>query len=251
MYNKLHIAVWLIDFDISAFRAGQLSPNFIADLMMSMLLDELEQGLLLLAGHVRFVALHKGQQRLVPQHRQLSALTHKSRKFLLRIFSPCQWSNLLNKVVDNGIHHPVRQSVLLVQENADKNRIGARVLHLGNFEQSSGRVEHGNGAFGHYAADDDGLSERTIPGLAQRQQDALEKGGRLKQRFLQRHVQVKVEPLVFVDVVADARQQHQTVEPLGHFGVQVGREYPGRLVDSSRGPDIRLGDVQYVLPVGQ
>ena len=55
----------------------QLSANFLGNFMVMVLLDELTQLFLLLLGDVALVALHKGQQTLVPKDRQLPTITHE------------------------------------------------------------------------------------------------------------------------------------------------------------------------------
>ena len=105
-------------------------------------------------------------------------------------------------------------------------------------------MQHGYGVFGQHTAHNDGLPQRAVPRLAQRQQDSLEERGRLEQRLAQRHVQVKVEPLKFAYVVADPRQQDKIVEALRHFGIQIRGEYAGGLVDSRRRPIVRLGYIE-------
>lgn len=54
----------------------------------------------------------------------------------------------------------------------------------------------------------------------------FEPGSGFEERFLQRAVEVKVQPLVLGDVVSDSGQQHQIVEALSHPLLQVRREDP-------------------------
>lgn len=43
--------------------------------------------------------------------------------------------NLPNEMVNNSVDDSIRQRVLFVEKHADENRVGARVLHLGNFKK--------------------------------------------------------------------------------------------------------------------
>ena len=62
--------------------------------------NQLQQTLLLLHGQVLLVPLDKREQALMPEHGELPLIHPEARK-----------------AEDDGIHDPVRQSVLLVQES--------------------------------------------------------------------------------------------------------------------------------------
>ena len=66
---------------------------------------------------------------------------------------------LLQEVKDDGVDDAVRQRVLLVEQRAQEDAVGAVVVHLGNFQDGRRRVEHGYRVLGHDAADDGCLAQ--------------------------------------------------------------------------------------------
>ena len=62
-------------------------------------------------------------------------------------------------------------------------------------------------------------------------------------------IQVKVEPLVGINVVPGAREQEEVEETLSHLLVQARRENPGGCVDGSGRPLVWLGEQRQFLPV--
>lgn len=61
----------------------------------------------------------------------------------------------------------------------------------------------------------------------------FEPGSGFEEGFLQRAVQVEVQPLELGDVVSDPGQQHQIVEALSHSLLQIRREDPARTAQVS------------------
>lgn len=59
------------------------------------------------------------------------------------------------EVEDEGIHDLVWQSILLIEQYADEERVGPRVVHVCELEQGGARVEHWDGDLREYGADDD------------------------------------------------------------------------------------------------
>jgi hypothetical protein len=74
----------------------------------------------------RHSPLHKDQQTLVPQNRQLLLflLANPSDPLHTRV---CQ----SDKVEYKGVHDLVRQRVLLVKEYSNEERVGTGIVHVG------------------------------------------------------------------------------------------------------------------------
>lgn len=69
------------------------------------------------------------------------------------------------EVKDDGIHHAVRQGILLVQQRLQEDAVCPIVVHLSNFQYGSSRVKHGDGALSQNTGQNDGFSQRTVPSL--------------------------------------------------------------------------------------
>ena len=139
-------------------------------------LGELEEAALLVDGHVVLVALGEDEEGLVPEDDHAALVLDEG-----------------GEVVDDGVDDAVREGVLFVEEGAEEDRVGAAVGHLGDLHDARGRVEHGDAALGEHGRDDDGLLERAVAGLAEREQEALEEARGLVERLLDGHVVLKVE----------------------------------------------------------
>ena len=201
---------------------------------MVLRLHQLTQQQLVLGADLLLVPLHEAQQGLVPNDRQLPGLFPEP-----------------EEVVHQRVHHPERQRVLLVQQHAEEEGRGARVRQLRELQQRRGGVKHRDGPPREHRRQHHSLPQRARPRGAQGNQYPLVKGRGLERRLLQRLIQREVQPLVLGDVVPDARQQHERVEPLRHLRVEVRREQPRRLEHGVRAPLLRVGEVQHLLPVAQ
>ena len=76
------------------------------------------------------------------------------------------------------------------------------------------------------------------PYLQNRQYDSLVKRLRLVTRLLQGLVERKVEPLVLLDIITNAREEDKIVESLSHAGVHVRRKEAHGLVHGTRAPTL-------------
>jgi len=73
-------------------------------------------------------------------------------------------------------------------------------------------VKHWDAHLGDHTANDGRLSERAVPGLANRKEEALEEGCRLVECLLDSHVEVVVDLLGLAEVIPHPRQQHKIEE---------------------------------------
>lgn len=117
-------------------RVDDLAPNLPADGRVRSRPNDIQQRVLLLLVDVRSVPavksassvmhdwfsfgspLNKDEQALMPQDRELVLACTASG----RVGEP-------DKVEDKRVNHLVRQGVLLVQQDPDEQRVGARVVH--------------------------------------------------------------------------------------------------------------------------
>jgi len=213
---------------------GDFAPDLPGNGVVVLLLDKLLDGLLLLRGDILLVTLEEDQQRLMPQHWHLAPV----------ILEP-------DEVKHQGVDYPEGKGVFLVQQHPDEQAVDTRVLHLRNLEKGRAGVEHRNTDFGEHTPNDRGLTEGAISCLADGEQDSLEKGRRLVERLLQRHVEVVVQLFRLLEVVPDSWEQNEVEETLGHLGIEVGGKDPGGLEHRLVGPRVRARDEEDLLPVVQ
>mmetsp|Transcript_16898 Transcript_16898/g.32703 ORF Transcript_16898/g.32703 Transcript_16898/m.32703 type:complete len:392 (+) Transcript_16898:419-1594(+) len=157
----------------------------------------------------------------------------------------------LAEMIHEGVNHAMRQRVLLVQHLQQEKAVGARVRHFRNLQDGHARVQDGDGDARQQRGPDHRLAHRARSRRAQRQQQPFVESPGLVHRFLERLEQRKVQTLVLFDVGAASGQQHQVVEALGHLGVEVGGKQASRRVHGVRGPPLRVGDEQHLLPVAE
>ncbi len=223
-----------VHFHITAFRMLQLSPDLRRDLVMGLCLAKLQQCFLLFGTNMAFVSLDKGEECLMPQHRQFSGLTLK-----------------LQEVKDDSVHHSIGQGILLVEENSQKDAVRATVLHFGNHEHYGRAVQDRDRMSGQDTANDDSLSQGAIAALTEGKKESFEKGSRFEERLVDRLIQMEVQPLIVIDVVSYAREQELVEKPLCLLLPQVGGEDPRRLIHGGSRPVFRLGQEQKVLPISE
>ena len=155
-----------LDLEISALCVLQLPADLFGQLVVELELQQFQERVALLRGDVALVPLDKGQEGLVPQDGELALLVAEA-----------------EKVEDDSVNHPVRERVLLIQEYAEEDGVGPGVLHFGDLEHARARMEDGDRVLGEDGADDDGLSEGAITGLAQRDEETLEERGDMIKKY--------------------------------------------------------------------
>ena len=111
------------------------------------------------------------------------------------------------EVAHERIDDAVRQGVLLEQQRAQEEGVGGGEGHLGQLEDRDGRMQHWDRDLLKHRGEDVRLPDGAVV-LAERQQEALEEGGRLVERALQREVEVEVELVVLLDVALRAGRRH-------------------------------------------
>ena len=67
---------------------------------------------------------------------------------------------LPEEVEDDGVHHAVRQRVLLVEQRPQEHAVRSRVRHLGHLQDGRRRVEHRHRAARQHARHDDRFTQR-------------------------------------------------------------------------------------------
>ena len=100
-----------------------------------------------------------------------------------------------------------------VQQNESTGHTLTRVRHLSNLVHGSSRLEHRDALLRSNAANDDGLLQRAVTALAQRQHNAEEERAGLEQGLHEGAVQVVVELAVLCNVITDSWEKHKVVEP--------------------------------------
>lgn len=68
-------------------------------------------------------------------------------------------------MVHQSINYPVRQRVLLVDQNSQENRVGAAVLHLSEFQHARAGMEIRHRISRYHRGHDDGLSQGACAAL--------------------------------------------------------------------------------------
>ena len=99
--------------------------------------NDIQQRVLLIRRQVASVSLHKDQQALVPQHRQLVLSGLRARRV-----------SESDKVEHERVDDLVRQGVLLVEQDSDEKRVGSRVVHACQSQESRSRVQDWDGDLG-------------------------------------------------------------------------------------------------------
>mmetsp|Transcript_26540 Transcript_26540/g.61951 ORF Transcript_26540/g.61951 Transcript_26540/m.61951 type:complete len:255 (-) Transcript_26540:632-1396(-) len=213
--------------------AEELAPDLGRDLRVRLRAQQRLERILLLGGDLRLVVLRKRKQALLPQQRGR----------ILRLLET-------DKVLDELVDHAIRQRVLLEEERAEEERVGAGEAHLGELEDGDGGVQHRHRDLGQHGAHDQRLLERR-GAFPEGEQHAFEEGGWLEDRLLDCVVQMEVELPVAADVVLHIGQQDEVEEALRHLGVHVRREQLCRLARRCGRPQLGLRDVEHLLPVGE
>src|SRR5690554_4075618 len=98
------------------------------------------------------------------------------------------------------------------------------VLHIGQSQEGSSRVQDRYTNFGNDGSDDSGFLECAGTRLAEWEEDTLEERLALVQRLLEGHVQMVVQFLIICNIVPNLVQQHQTEELVRLLLLQVGGE---------------------------
>ena len=155
------------------------------------------------------------------------------------------------EVIDDRVDDLVRHGVLLVEQDAEEEAVGARVVHVGQLGDGGGRVQDRHRHLDEHARDDGGLAQGAGAGRAEREEDALEEGGWLAERDLERAVRVHAQLARLGDLVAHALEQHGAVEALAAARVELRGEDARRGQDGVRRPRLRLRDVHERGPVWQ
>lgn len=197
-FNLLHHEVVLHHLELhSAPTAGnQLPSDLGADHGVALDLDQIQQDISLVLGDVVSVALGKAQETLVPVQRQIVGDRLEA-----------------HEVEDKTVNNLEWQRILLVDEHLDEDRSGSGVVHFAEVEKGRGRVEDGDGDAGKDGANDLGLLEGAGAAGGEGEEETLEEGGGLVERLLEAVVEMDVELLVLVNVLADAVDKDQLEKP--------------------------------------
>lgn len=91
----------------------QFPPDFRRDRMVSVDREKLEQRLFLLAAQIALVALDEREQGLVPEDGQLPRVHFEA-----------------DEMSHGCVDDPVRQGVLLVEQDAQEDRVRSAVAHF-------------------------------------------------------------------------------------------------------------------------
>ena len=92
----------------SALGFVELAQDFAGDGVVALVLDELLHLRLLVGRHVFLIPLHKHEEGLVPEHGQHSLLLDEA-----------------DEVVHQSVDHSVRKRILLIEQDANEDTVGA------------------------------------------------------------------------------------------------------------------------------